>query len=710
MFGLDAARAMFGSNSPASTSTAPAESSAAATLTDATCSASSRASEAAVIVEGTADMRYEWWWLDFEQKMPVRVDQWKQYDPAVTVHLSASYAAMKLENRDSGLVLDLEAWSNPPSPYQVWRGKPIEVCNPNEPTRRRGGLSIAGYDRELWEFPQEQLPPSARKGKCIKGFYQIFKPHVPLLEQLEKHLADGSARALAPSEQVRRRVVMLIEIERPNFMFAGVDRFRKKRHGKAATEKAEPVHDPVPPGDAVFQWWFGDPRPGGWGHWKSYLPHVSNKLEEAYTSNWSFREGQEAFPIDAVRYSLKKVTRERPFDFMDQQHAGTIFREPFMPQNVLTVDCPLYDEATRALGNCFVQFQNGNPKRRRPVRRIRRGEAAGREMPEGDPCTVCWSDTGFLTGCDKGCIICGSCLRSGLRIAAGDITTTEGLVCGCLCVKDRIAFDSLTQKADAQFQELYVNPPDDAISLKEFTMELAQLRRCFQLPSSPPPADLFQRRISEWRELVAKRLSEHLYHACSHPGCGIENWILREVFDAEYRSKSLNVWKCKAGHMNSVLPSQADIDEINRNLLSHPEHYSHELRRFRVCPPCLQEGLLTFAVHHSGCKQWPGYGDGHWHVFCFICTGEWQKECGHAKQCKDPGIQQVRKVQGHDSLETLEIGFVDSAKYIAWMEGKRSACPPTVFRGFEVRGDTRQGQLGMSDRQELLRVMREGTQ
>merc|ERR1711920_481470 len=168
-----------------------------------------------------------------------------------------------------------------------------------------------------------------------------------------------------------------------------------------------------------------------------------------------------------------------------------------------------------------------------------------------------------------------------------------------------------------------------------------------------------------------------------------------------------------------------DIDEMNRNILTHPEYYtdrcgtdSMKLRRFRLCPPCVSEGLLTFAVHEAGCKQWPGSASAHRHCFCFHCTSIWGHQrglCNHQVQCVDCGIQQVRKTSDGAGSEMLEIGFIDAAAYIAWVKGA-NACPPTKFPATSVRssaeqvlGSTRQGQLGMENRAELKKAMEEGT-
>lgn len=657
----------------------------------------------------------EWWWLGWEQKLPVDPTQWARYEPNVSYHLCASLDAMTVEGRADGLVLDLAPFTDPPSPYQVWRARPVEVTNTNEP-ELCGKLAIAGYSKDLWDLPKEQLPPSAKHGKVVAGFYQVRRDHTKQLEEMNRYLTDSRNPYWPFTEPPRRRVVILIEIERPGFMFGDVDRFRKRRVPTVRPAIEEVEHDSVPPGEAVFQWWWGDPQEGGIGHWKNYHPHVSARLEKALSENRRFSNCMESVQIDEVRYNLQRISRDLPFDYVGQSSQGG-FREPFLPSHIITVDFGLYDEQTRMTRNCFVQFQRGNPKRRRPVRRVRRGEAAGLEMPDGEPCGVCFSDTGVLTGCEKGHIICGGCLRNGLRIIVGDISQTENLLCGCLKTTDAVAFERLTHRADETLQALVAHPPEGMAERKEFAMELAQVRRAFQLAETIPKG-IFKAKVEEWLEKVKQHAMEHLYYPCAQPGCGMANWILRTDFDRTYRVRSQSTWVCKQGHRNSVLPCQAEIDEMNRNILLHPEYYTsscgHDamsLRRFRLCPFCAAEGFLLFAMHEAGCKQWPGSTSQHRHCFCFHCTAKWGSRdgCNHGVQCSDPGIQQVRRMNDGRGAEMLQIGFIDGPAYVAWVRGART-CPPTVFPdGAQVRGDTRQGQLGMEDRTALRRTMEEGT-
>ena len=131
----------------------------------------------------------------------------------------------------------------------------------------------------------------------------------------------------------------------------------------------------------------------------------------------------------------------------------------------------------------------------------------------------------------------------------------------------------------------------------------------------------------------------------------MDKWVLRADFERDYRAHGLVEWRCGDGHPNAVLPGQAEVDEMNRNLLAHPEFYtascsydSQALRRYRLCPACVASGALVLAVHDGACKQWPGGGAGastHAHCFCFKCCGAWGIECGHGRVCPDPGVQQV---------------------------------------------------------------------
>lgn len=665
-----------------------------------------------------ADTRRQWFWLAAaEQKLPLKAEYWQPYEPELQYHLSASYNAMCMEGRTQGLVLDLSFFTTPPSPYQVWRARPEEVLNEREfdAYRSSNNMCVAGFPSNLWPSLPSMLPPVARHGRVVAGFYQIRPDQIAPLDQLMDYLREPSSGPNPLDEPPKRRVVLLVEIERPNFMFGSVDRFRKKKPVAAAPAAGQAPpgeNDQVPAGEAVFQWWWGDPNTG-WGHWKNYHPHVSARLEQELATNPLFASGEGVVSIDDVRYNLQRISQDRPFNYLDDNVHGN-FREVFLPENVVTVQNPLYDEQTRLTNNCFVQFQKGNPKRRRPVRRIRRGEAAGIEMPDGDPCGICFSDTGVLTGCVAGHIMCHTCVRFAIRTLVGDVTQTDRLMCGCFTPNDTDALQTLAKLADDTTQDMIASPPTGGNEKTEFDTEIASVRRAFQLQRDIP-AGVYGRKLSEWQEGVARRACEHLYYACSFPQCPMSNWILKTDFDLERRATNQCTWTCGAGHQNSVLPTEEDIDEVNRNLLMHPEYYvgrcgcdSLSLRRFRICAECVTGGLLTFAVHEDGCKQWPGGRHGHHHCFCFHCTAVWGTRCDHSTKCRDPGVQQVRRINERGQ-ERLEIGFVDAKAYISWIRNGRN-CPQTQFPSGTLRGEVRQARLGMEDRTVLKRAMEEGTQ
>jgi len=298
----------------------------------------------------------EWWWLGWSQELPVHSDQWQRYPPTVEYHLSTAYDALRLEGRCQGLVLDLEPVTEGKQPYQVWMAQPVMVENKNEPALL-GKLAIAGYTKDLWQLPKEQFPATVRGGGDVRiGFYQIYKEHVEQLNVLNDYLTDSRSLPCAITSPIRRRVVIRIEMERPAFIHQDVNRFRKKK-------------DPLPPAEAVFQWWCDDTS-GGVGHWEKYPPDVCLQLERELTTNEGFKNCEVPVPIYTDTYSVKRLSRERPVVLVEQSKAQGV-RENILPRRLLTLDCEHFDDMDRATDNCFVQFRNGEPKRRRPVRRVR---------------------------------------------------------------------------------------------------------------------------------------------------------------------------------------------------------------------------------------------------------------------------------------------------------------------------------------------------
>jgi len=661
-----------------------------------------------------------WYWLNGDQRLPVHRDQWVRYDDAVSFHLGESAKAMLADGRDHGKVLDLEMFTTPPQPYQVWKGSPLKVTNAAE-EHLYGKMVFAGYPVDLWtDLAPGALPLEAKHGRVVAGYYQLRSDHVNVLADLEDWLTNPDGHLYPRPLNARRRVIILVEIDRPDFVYKDPNRFRKKKRVEALPQASlgefSMEHDAVPLGEAVFQWWWGDPNDGGKGHWKNYHPHVSKRLEMALTKDPDFAECRTAVPIDGVRYMLQRIKRDCPFSYLGKES-----REQFLPEHVVTIDHSLYDAPTRIMDNCFVQFQQGNPKRRRPVRRVRRGESAGLDFDSGQACPLCMTDSGTeLTGCPFSCVLCPSCIRAGLRCVAGDATQKDRLVCGHLSSDLSECIMNLAVKADEQLQNMgHLTDPNE---IREFEAEVDATVEAFQV-RKPFPQSLYAQKISEWLTKLQNKELEHLYYACSHPNCGIENWILRSDFIDERVRNGGCTWTCGQGHRNSVLPSQEEICEINRNILLHPEYYTdscgHDrmrLRRYRLCPECVQAGLLTFAVHDEGCKQWPGTASQHTHCFCFHCTRQWgghdggSGRCSHSQQCGDPGIQQVRRILSPSGEEKLEIGFVNPQDYIGWIVNG-TPCPPTVFdsQPRQAGGAARQRELGLEDQDYLRRQMEEGT-
>jgi len=71
------------------------------------------------------------------------------------------------------------------------------------------------------------------------GLYQIHKEHLEQLQVLNDYLTN------ARSPPCTITAVVVIETERPAFMFQDMNRFRQKR--EAATRLELEVHDPIPP-------------------------------------------------------------------------------------------------------------------------------------------------------------------------------------------------------------------------------------------------------------------------------------------------------------------------------------------------------------------------------------------------------------------------------------------------------------------------------
>jgi len=646
-------------------------------------------------------------------------EAWFAYDPEVSFQLSESYESLiRQGERGDTRLLDISMFSEPPLPYEIWQGRKVVVRNPSATSRLIGKSVVGGFRGDIWtrlaDRP-EMLPKCAAQwvdmgvATIVGGFYQIHREHLGNLAQLLSFLEDPDGLAHAPAVEPRKRLVMMIE-------FPG-GWHDVRRALEPTGQDVAALEDGDPP---VYEWWYGDRFPESEcvgkqlrGFWRRYHPTVCRRIEAAWQHMAGFQDCSIAADVDGVRYMMHRVVPNKPFDYSGREGRGALFQEAMC----LSIDYPCYEELDRVTGNCLVQFRKENANRRRPARRrVNAEEIARNAARTGEPCCICFSEPGELTGCAQLHVICGGCLRAALRSMAGDITILDNLVCGCFSHLSRGAVTVLAERADRQLGDVLAAPPMEGFEKMLLDDELQSCRRQFDLGvDESVPTSLYATKIREWFNKVIEQQILPNYYVCSHPDCAheVENWILRTEFDTEYRSRGKKEWHCPLGHRNTVLPMETEIREVNKVLLLHPEYYINSaaydrcpLRRYRICKGCVECGILMLAVHADGCKQWPGGTSAHQHCFCFSCTGTWGMECNHGNQCSDPGIQQVRLGEG-----SLEIGFIDGQEYIRWLHGERSDPPDTVFSAEPcvADGTARQRELQMEDREGLLQESQTGT-
>jgi len=639
-------------------------------------------------------------------------DAWFEYDAEVSFQLTESYESLE-ENGDVKL-LDLSMFSHPPLPYQIWRGRKVHVRNPAAPKKLLGQESVGGFRGDFWteleNRKSKMLPKDTSHwvdmgvAKVVGNFYQCHHDHVAHVKQLMSFFEDPRGLTSPPAVEPRKRIVLMIEFP------PGWSKYGGYRSQIPAGQDVVPLEEGDPP---VYEWWYGDrplesecngqpPR----GFWRRYHPTVCRRLERAWQSHVEFSKCRAAADVDGVRYKIQRLMRDEPFHYRGDGH-----RVVFQEINSISTQYPCFENLDRVTDNCLVQFRSEDPNRRRPARRRMNAEEIARNAARtGEPCCICFSEAGEVTGCAQLHVICGYCLRAGLRSMIGDITVLENLLCGCFSHSSRGTVSALAERSDKQLQDELATPHVDAADGSMLLEdELQETRRQFGITSEAIYPDLYSRKIREWYDKVIRQQIMPNYYVCAHPDCAdeVENWMLRETFDTEYRSQGRFEWSCPRGHRNTVLPVDQEIQVINRTMLLHPEYYVERascddcpLRQYRLCPGCVEAGILMLAMHAEGCKQWPGGGSAHRHCFCFSCTKTWGSECNHGVRCTDPGIQQVRKIS-----DRLEIGHVNGDEYLKWLRGERADPPPTAFptEPATVDGMERQEGLGMAERQSLLK-------
>lgn len=694
-------------------------------------------------------MSAAWLVLMGPQHKNIGPDQWMPYDQNICFLLNQQCNVLKQQaskagDQSIGRIIDLSCYTNPPQPYFVEKGRKVTVRNPNAVSKDQawqlGTETVAGYPADYWGAVSKNvklLPKGLQMGAVQGFFYQVLQEHVHLLEQLVVFLEDSTGLARFPEENPRRRVVVQVvlpqalsaprrfaNIPRPTIAVQREQQQQPKQEDVTVIVNKGYTGTDIP---AVYEWWCGiaplqNSLPQGRvpeGHWQTYHPRVCQILERSHSdAGKGFNNASQPADVDGIRYMMQKVTKEAPFNKL-----GEPSRDPFTADHIITIDHPCFSSMDRATGNCFVQFQKGNPARRRPAHRREDAEEVARAAKmTSTPCQICFTEDGILTGCNQAHGVCRGCLRGALRSLVGDIAQQEHLICGCFSRKNRAALRVLAERADVDLQESIESPPKNSADRQDFEAEIALTRQSFSLVG-PIPKNLYKEKVMAWHRRVNFKDMEHLYHPCKHTACAdkVENWLLVEDFERSYQSRGLCSWRCKAGHLNSVLPHPQEIDEMNRNILLHPEYYEARafydavpLRRYRLCEQCVSGGILMLAAHGGACKQWPGtgVGNGHHHCFCFACARPWNQPggCAHGDpNCKDPGIQQVRI---NDAGDSLEVGYVNAEAYLRWADDRSNSLvpPPTRFRsGYQEPGQNRQDRLGLTNKAKLRAEIAEGT-
>merc|ERR1719198_1723816 len=106
----------------------------------------------------------------------------------------------------------------------------------------------------------------------------------------------------------------------------------------------------------------------------------------------------------------------------------------------------------------------------------------------------------------------------------------------------KLTVTALASRSDTQWQKTLADMPTDAMSKMLLDDELKEIRQRFVLGVDDPiPKGIYSKKVSEWYEKVIRQQIMPNYYVCCHPDCAelVENWMLREHFDSEYRTKGL---------------------------------------------------------------------------------------------------------------------------------------------------------------------------
>lgn len=347
-------------------------------------------------------------------------------------------------------ILDLGMFTTPPLPYSIWKGSSFKVTNPLAPPSMFGKNIIGGFDANFWDriasvTKEQPLPKNTTNfvemgyGKMIGGFYQLAHESEAEFDQLMQYYCDSTGHATHPTKKPRCRIVICIEFQAGLF-FPGQYVSSSlptpppdlSGGGGGGGGVSSPVNQqtslPTPiDGIPVYEWWFGDRGEGlsssnskqlPRGMWRSYHPRVCAKIEAALHNEHdsNFRDGKQAVDVDGARYMIRRLTPEIPYIATALPTTPSVAasaaaqpsslssssnpqHESIDPALFVSVKHPSFEDMDLKTNNCFIQYHKNNPLRWRVARRRTSPEEIARNaLKTGDPCTICYSDEGELTG------------------------------------------------------------------------------------------------------------------------------------------------------------------------------------------------------------------------------------------------------------------------------------------------------------------------
>jgi hypothetical protein len=109
-------------------------------------------------------------------KPDIKPESWRAYSQEATRALESAYFTMLESNRTFGKLIDLYPDNmKAEREYQVWKGKPFNVENPNAPEHVKGKMSVAGYRADLHEVLEDNpsMLPSHIESEMAQGGLRV---------------------------------------------------------------------------------------------------------------------------------------------------------------------------------------------------------------------------------------------------------------------------------------------------------------------------------------------------------------------------------------------------------------------------------------------------------------------------------------------------------------------------------------------------------